>query len=265
MKDGLFLIGEVSKSKGITVKALRFYDEIGLLKPHLIDPESGYRYYHPDQMLPIDIIKAARSLEISPNQLIPFFEKKDTAGLMALLLEHREKTEERLNRLRNVVAGTERICENYRQAGEASARSDVYRRHIPDLHALSTPWVECNDPQDYLSAYAELDRRVDELGLIATHEAGVLFAIREHTTVPDFLFTTVAHSFPGNDYLLIPGGEYVCVSFSESCAIARQKLLNRYIAKNRLEPRLILQAELLTEVFREKDPVWELRVLISAE
>ncbi|MDD4096808.1 MAG: MerR family DNA-binding transcriptional regulator, partial [Oscillospiraceae bacterium] len=59
MKDGLFSIGEVSKSKGITVKALRFYDEIGLLKPHFIDPESGYRYYHADQMLPIDIIKAA--------------------------------------------------------------------------------------------------------------------------------------------------------------------------------------------------------------
>lgn len=265
MKDGLFSIGEVSKSKGITVKALRFYDEIGLLKPHLIDPESGYRYYHPDQMLPVDIIKAARSLEISPNQLIPFFEKKDTEGLMALLLEHREKTEERLSRLRNVVAGTERICENYRQAGEASARSDVYRRHIAPLHALSTPWFEYKDPQDYLSAYAGLDRRVDELGLIATYEAGVLFAIQERATVPSLFFTTVAQPFSGKDYLFIPGGEYACVSFSESNAIARQKLLTRYITKNRLEPQLILQAELLTEVFREKDPAWELRVLISTE
>ena len=265
MKDGLFSIGEVSKSKGITVKALRFYDEIGLLKPHFIDPESGYRYYHADQMLPIDIIKAARSLEISPNQLVPFFENKDTEGLMALLSEHREKTEERLLRLRNVVAGTERICENYRLAGEASARSDVYRRRIAPIHAFSTPWVEHKDPQDYLAVYAALDRRVDERGLIATYEAGVLFEIREHSTVPSLLFTTVAHPFPGKDYLLIPGGEYVCVSFSEGSAIARQKLLNRYIAKHRLEPRLILQAELLTEVFRDENPVWELRVLVSTE
>ncbi len=265
MKDGLFSIGEVSKTKGVTIKALRFYDGIGLLKPHFIDPDSGYRFYHPDQMLLIDIIKAARSLEISPNQLVPFFDKKDTDGLMALLSEHREKTAERLLRLQNVVAGTGIIFDNYHHAGEAFARKDVYHRHIEPIHALSTPWVEYKDPQEYLKVYAGLDRRVDELGLIATYEAGVLFEIREHSTVPSLVFTTVAHPFPGADYLFIPGGEYVCVSFSESNALARQKLLNRYLAKHRLVPRLIIQAELLTEIFRDENPVWELRVLVSVE
>lgn len=265
MKDGLFSIGEVAKNKGITVKALRFYDEIGLLKPHYIDPESGYRYYHPDQMLPVDIIKAARSLEISPNQLVPFFEKKDTAGLMKLLSEHREKSEERLIRLQNVVAATGQIFENYRQAGELSARSDVYRRHIAPIHALSMPWVNYKNPQDYLALYSEMDRQVDERGLIATYEAGVLFEHRETGTVPNMLFTSVAHPFSGENYLFIPGGEYICVSFSESNALPRQKLLNRYLAKNRLEPRLILQTELLKEVFNTGNPVWELRVLLSPE
>lgn len=41
----LLTIGEFSRITGLTVKALRFYHESGLLEPRLIDPETGYRYY----------------------------------------------------------------------------------------------------------------------------------------------------------------------------------------------------------------------------
>lgn len=41
----MYQIGEFSKIVGITVKALRYYDEIGLLQPAQINEENGYRYY----------------------------------------------------------------------------------------------------------------------------------------------------------------------------------------------------------------------------
>jgi DNA-binding transcriptional MerR regulator len=39
-------IGRLSEMRRSSVKALRLYDEIGLLAPVRIDPSSGYRYYH---------------------------------------------------------------------------------------------------------------------------------------------------------------------------------------------------------------------------
>ncbi|MFJ6408109.1 MerR family transcriptional regulator [Streptomyces hydrogenans] len=38
-------IGEFARATGLSAKALRRYDELGLLRPDRVDPYSGYRYY----------------------------------------------------------------------------------------------------------------------------------------------------------------------------------------------------------------------------
>ena len=38
-------IGEFSKLSRISIRMLRYYDEMGLLVPETIDPFTGYRYY----------------------------------------------------------------------------------------------------------------------------------------------------------------------------------------------------------------------------
>ena len=48
--DHLYRIGLFAQMNRITVKALRFYEEQGLLLPAKIDEESGYRYYTMRQM-----------------------------------------------------------------------------------------------------------------------------------------------------------------------------------------------------------------------
>ncbi len=69
MNKNLFSIGEISAIKGITVKALRFYEKIGLLKPCFINPSNRYRFYSIEQFILIDIIKAARTMDIGPKKL----------------------------------------------------------------------------------------------------------------------------------------------------------------------------------------------------
>ncbi|MBO9608782.1 MAG: response regulator [Paenibacillaceae bacterium] len=46
----MYSVGEISKMVKISIDSLRYYDEIGLLKPHYIDPSSRYRYYSEDQV-----------------------------------------------------------------------------------------------------------------------------------------------------------------------------------------------------------------------
>lgn len=46
----MYKIGLFSKMNRVTIKALRYYDEIGLLKPAHIDDFTGYRYYTSDQL-----------------------------------------------------------------------------------------------------------------------------------------------------------------------------------------------------------------------
>mgnify|MGYP003623550970 CR=1 FL=1 len=47
----MFRIGMFSKMSKTTIKTLRYYDEIGLLKPEETDRFTGYRMYSTEQLL----------------------------------------------------------------------------------------------------------------------------------------------------------------------------------------------------------------------
>ncbi|TQL70752.1 protein phosphatase [Nocardioides albertanoniae] len=48
--QGLVNIGDFARATGLTPKALRLYDDLGLLPPAEVDAHSGYRRYAPDQV-----------------------------------------------------------------------------------------------------------------------------------------------------------------------------------------------------------------------
>ncbi|MFI2708757.1 MerR family transcriptional regulator [Micromonospora sp. NPDC018662] len=56
----LLTIGAFARAARLTTKALRVYDESGLLPPAAVDPHSGYRYYAPEQLDRARLIAALR-------------------------------------------------------------------------------------------------------------------------------------------------------------------------------------------------------------
>ncbi|MGW5667680.1 MerR family transcriptional regulator [Micromonospora sp. NPDC003776] len=56
----LLTIGAFARAARLTPKALRLYDELGLLPPAAVDPHSGYRYYEPTQLDRARLIAALR-------------------------------------------------------------------------------------------------------------------------------------------------------------------------------------------------------------
>lgn len=63
--ENYFTIGEISKLSSISLKTLRYYDEIGLLKPKYVNKENNYRYYSIEQLTTIDLIKLFKSTGMS--------------------------------------------------------------------------------------------------------------------------------------------------------------------------------------------------------
>jgi DNA-binding transcriptional MerR regulator len=68
--DGtMFKISEFSKLGQVSVKTLRYYDQLGLLNPAYIDSDTGYRYYTADQLFPLNRILAFKELGFTLNQI----------------------------------------------------------------------------------------------------------------------------------------------------------------------------------------------------
>jgi effector-binding domain-containing protein len=65
----MFKIGEFSRFSRVTVKTLRYYDKIGLLRPAEVDRFTGYRYYSASQLPRLNRILALKDLGLSLEQI----------------------------------------------------------------------------------------------------------------------------------------------------------------------------------------------------
>ena len=70
-------IGEFSRRTGLSPRALRLYDELGLLRPAFVVPETGYRFYRSDQAKPAGVIRLLRALDMPLRQVAVVLEGLD--------------------------------------------------------------------------------------------------------------------------------------------------------------------------------------------
>ena len=74
----MFKIGEFSRLNKISIKTLRYYDKIGLLKPMEVQTDSGYRYYSAKQLPRLNKIVALKDMGFSLNDIMEIVENNLT-------------------------------------------------------------------------------------------------------------------------------------------------------------------------------------------
>jgi DNA-binding transcriptional MerR regulator len=65
----MFKIGDFSKLTMISVRMLRYYDEMGLFKPAEIDLSTGYRYYSAKQITNLNLIISLRDMGFNVSDI----------------------------------------------------------------------------------------------------------------------------------------------------------------------------------------------------
>jgi len=84
----MYSIGKFSEICNIPVKTLRYYSEIGLLKPSYIDPVTNYRYYDYDKIQNMKKIMLLKSCQFSLATIKEFIESSDQIQWKSIL-EHK--------------------------------------------------------------------------------------------------------------------------------------------------------------------------------
>ena len=100
-------IGDFSKLARVTVKALRYYDELGLLKPVNVDQFTGYRYYSATQLTQLYRIIALKDMGLSLEEISRLLRDDVSVSHILDLLhvkqeEQKQKLEAEAERLKRV-------------------------------------------------------------------------------------------------------------------------------------------------------------------
>jgi DNA-binding transcriptional MerR regulator len=104
----VFKIGEFSVLTQVSIKTLRYYDEVGLLRPARVDADSGYRYYSASQVPRLHRILALKDLGFPLDRIAHVIKEGVTPDALRGMLMLREAEQqarvqeetERLGRLR---------------------------------------------------------------------------------------------------------------------------------------------------------------------
>src|SRR5689334_12145516 len=91
----MFRIGEFSRIARVSARLLRYYDELGLLRPGVVDPSSGYRYYTSAQLQRLNRILVLRDLGLSLEQIGGVIDQEASADQLRGMLEVRRADAER--------------------------------------------------------------------------------------------------------------------------------------------------------------------------
>ena len=105
----LMPIGRFARAVRLSVKALRHYDEEGLLVPALVDRQTGYRYYARDQARDAVMIAMLRSLDL-PLASIRAALGGSPRDLEAVLARETERVSRELEQRRRALRSLERIA-----------------------------------------------------------------------------------------------------------------------------------------------------------
>ena len=105
----MFRIGEFSKMSKTTIKALRYYDEIGLLKPEETDRFTGYRLYSTEQLFRLHRIQELRQIGLSINEIKMIMSGHDCEPILqrrkAELIMELAQGQSQLSRLEFILQG----------------------------------------------------------------------------------------------------------------------------------------------------------------
>jgi DNA-binding transcriptional MerR regulator len=133
----MFQIGEFSRIARVSTRQLRHYDELGLLKPVRIDPETGYRYYSVTQLPRLNRILVLKDLGLTLDQILRLMNEDISAaeihGMLTMKKTQIEQT------LRDELARIVNIEDRLKQIEEKGEFSDedVILKAVPAQQFLS--------------------------------------------------------------------------------------------------------------------------------
>lgn len=173
VRTQLLPIGEFARRCGLSISALRFYGDCGVLVPARIDDTTGYRYYSADQVDTAELIRQLRALEMPVAEIERFLTAEEVAA-EAILDRHAARLRERMSRIQDALAAVRSLLGSKESVMTAttSLPGDRLARAIREV----MPAAGRLDKHDFPAAVL-FELREDGLRLVATD--GHRLAVRD--------------------------------------------------------------------------------------
>ncbi|MBH1937341.1 MerR family transcriptional regulator [Streptomyces sp. AV19] len=169
----MFTIGDFARHGRVSVRMLRHYDALGLLRPARVDPASGYRFYEAAQLTRLNRVIALKDLGFTLQQVRAIVDEEvGTEELRGMLRLRRAELEAAAAAAAHRLARVEARLRSIESEGTMS-NHEIVVKSLPAVRVAELTAVAAGyRPEDIGPVinplFAEVDRRLAEAGVAAT-------------------------------------------------------------------------------------------------
>ena len=219
MNNDYLSIGEMAKMNHITVITLRLYDELDLLKPVYVNPETNYRYYDIKQNARLDLIQYMKELQMNLKEIKELLDKEDINLIEAILIKKKQQLSIQINdlqRTKDALSRTLYSLERYRKSPPSGTITLEYidRRRIYVMHTNINFYEHDLNVYEHLLTQLKNDLIMHDYPQIDYCNAGTFLnkeRFLKQEFISDRIFVFVDNHFPEKEIQVIENGMYACI------------------------------------------------------
>lgn len=272
MDDNKFTIGEISKICDVTTDTLRYYDEMGLLKPEHSE-QNKYRYYNADHIWTLEVIKICRRMGVSISRLCEIFALQEDDKTIEIIKEQRREINQQLKQIMQMKQDMIWFEEEWNSRKEVRI-NEVYFKNIDERKVLyhtspkqvaQTHVLKENVIREAVRSTKSVKRKY---GFILNKETFL-----ENTYYRDGEYVNLyQNTYPkeSQEYLLtLPAGEYYCMPVLSTKDSEEQdnrkrnadmKPLLERLREDGVTPKTVIAEEVGCPFFQLDKTVYEIQV-----
>ncbi|MFI6998786.1 MerR family transcriptional regulator [Nocardia sp. NPDC050175] len=239
----MFTIGDFARHGRVSVRMLRHYDALGLLRPDRVDEHSGYRFYSGGQLARLNRLVALKDLGFTLEQVGQILDDQVSgAELRGMLTLRRAELEQRIASDRARLVQVETRLRIIEKEG-AMPVHDVIIKSIPAVRVAELTAVAAGFEPEAISPvigplFEDICRRLEKASVpiigcaIAYYDQREDGTVLAHAAVPVDLAPSDAHDFTVVDLPAVPQAATIVHRGSMNEVLEPWQALGRWVDEN---------------------------------
>lgn len=274
MKDKIS-IGKICADTGMPASKLRYYESQGLIKPELIDENTGYRYYSKSQYREIEILKLCSQLNFPLKKIKELKDNGTLDSFYDFVKLQKYRTRKEIRRLQAVYDGidllhgelSDFICDLQNREPQIKK---LKQRTVMLVTSKETAGLSPSEQDDILQAQMSVQSLSEFTAApLAKRQYGYALNTEKLLTgeidiIGKFLHLERFIMNPDYKCTVIPQGKYVCIQV-ELFGDCKKDIdyLNEYIKLNKLKIKSVYATEMFLNLLGKEMTIVQFECLFE--
>lgn len=244
MAENYLTISEFAKLRNVSIGSLRYYEELKILVPAKIDPNTKYRYYLPEQLATLDMIIMCIEMNIPLKELNNYVDANGYLNQKQILEHGKSVMQKKIAEMQAKLEITQYALDSMERNRQYSKCKGIYTREIEERFVLEVP-LEPNRKPSTRNAKLPMEafQYAQEKNMCPVFPAGIILHYEKEPMEAAFYLQVLHPDKQDERIICLPKGNYSCLQAELNLRTDIKQIIARRFGKN--EKRMFIVANIL--------------------